>query len=170
MTAALIVDDEPAILRLIAMVLRDLGFETLTATDAESATEVLKSSKPDLVVTDVRLPGISGVELAKRIKASRRLAKTPVLLMSAFAEPQEHEGDGFIAKPFDISELKEAFSPYIEASSGQAAPGRRRSDQKTASPGAVSARAVSRTPTATSTKAPPSGATRSTAAPDIHPA
>jgi len=117
MTAALIVDDEPAILRLIAMVLRDLGFGTLTATDAESATEVLKSSKPDLVVTDVRLPGISGVELAKRIKASRRLAKTPVLLMSAFAEPQEHEGDGFIAKPFAISELEEEFSPYIEASS-----------------------------------------------------
>jgi two-component system phosphate regulon response regulator PhoB len=73
MTAALIVDDEPAILRLVAMVLRELGFETLTATDAETAAQLLKSSRPDLVVTDVRLPGISGVELARRIKASRRL-------------------------------------------------------------------------------------------------
>lgn len=116
MTAALIVDDEPAILRLVAMVLRELGFETLTATDAETAAQLLKSSQPDLVVTDVRLPGISGVELARRIKASRRLANTPVLLMSAFAEPPEHDGDGFIAKPFDIDELEEAFARYAGSS------------------------------------------------------
>jgi two-component system, OmpR family, phosphate regulon response regulator PhoB len=116
MTAALIVDDEPAILRLVAMVLRELGFETLTAPDAETASQLLKSSKPDLVVTDVRLPGISGIELAKRIKSSKRLRKVPVLLMSAFAEPPAHAGDGFIAKPFDISELEETFNRYIDLS------------------------------------------------------
>jgi len=114
MTAALVVDDEPAILRLVAMVLKELGFETLTARDAETAAELLKSSKPDLVVTDVRLPGMDGVELARRIKASRRLKKTPVLLMSAYSEPPKHKGDGFIAKPFDIFELEEAFGRYIE--------------------------------------------------------
>lgn len=128
MSAALIVDDEPAILRLVAMVLTELGFETLTARDAETAAELLKSSKPDLIVTDVRLPGMDGVELARRIKASRRLKKTPVLLMSAYSEPPQHHGDGFIAKPFDISELEEAFSRYIGTEQAERG-------QKTGSPG-----------------------------------
>ncbi|HEV8573724.1 MAG TPA: response regulator, partial [Dehalococcoidia bacterium] len=92
MTAALIVDDEPAILRLVAMVLREMGCETMTAGDAEAASELLKSSKPDLIVTDIRLPGASGIELARKVKASKRLKNTPVLLMSAFSEPREHGG------------------------------------------------------------------------------
>jgi two-component system, OmpR family, phosphate regulon response regulator PhoB len=130
MTAALVVDDEPAILRLVAMVLRGLGFETLTAPDAETASRLLKSSKPDLIVTDVRLPGISGIELAKRVKASKRLARIPVLLMSAFGEPPAHEGDGFIAKPFDLDDLEETFNRYLdsggsESENGQSGRGQR---------------------------------------------
>jgi CheY-like chemotaxis protein len=129
MTAALIVDDEPAILRLVAIVLRELGFETLTAPDAETASQLLNSSKLDLIVTDVRLPGISGIELAKQVKASKRLAKIPVLLMSAFGEPPAHEGDGFIAKPFDLYELEETFNRYIEpidtSENGQSGRGQR---------------------------------------------
>src|SRR6266545_715869 len=129
--AALVVDDEPAILRLVTIVLNELGFETLTARDAETAAELLKSSKPDLVVTDVRLPGMDGVELARQIKASRRLKKTPVLLMSAFSEPPKHRGDGFIAKPFDISELEEAFSRYVALLLNEET----ENGQKTSSPG-----------------------------------
>ena len=113
MTAALVVDDEPAILRLVATVLRELGVETLTATDAETATQILKSSTPDLIVSDVRLPGMSGVEFAHQVKASRRLRKTAVLLMSAYSEPKGHEGDAFFPKPFDIAELEEIISRYI---------------------------------------------------------
>jgi two-component system phosphate regulon response regulator PhoB len=113
MTAALVIDDEPAILRLVATVLRELGVETLTATDAETATQILKSSTPDLIVSDVRLPGMSGVEFAHQVKANRRLRKTPVLLMSAYSEPSEHEGDAFFPKPFDIAELEEIISRYI---------------------------------------------------------
>ena len=113
MTAALIVDDEPAILRLVAMVLRELGVETLTATDAETATQILKSSTPDLIVSDVRLPGMSGVEFAHQVKSNRRLRKTPVVLMSAYSEPKGHEGDAFFAKPFDIVELEEIITRFV---------------------------------------------------------
>ena len=113
MTAALIVDDEPAILRLVAMVLRELGVETLTATDAETATQILKSSTPDLIVSDVRLPGMSGVEFAHQVKSDRRLRKTPVLLMSAYSEPKGHEGDAFFPKPFDIVELEEIITRFV---------------------------------------------------------
>jgi CheY-like chemotaxis protein len=113
MTAALVVDDEPAILRLVAIVLRELGVETLTATDAETATQILKSSVPDLIVSDVRLPGMSGVEFAHQVKADRRLRKTPVLLMSAYSEPKDHEGDAFFPKPFDIAELEDIIARFI---------------------------------------------------------
>jgi CheY-like chemotaxis protein len=115
MTAALVVDDEPAILRLVAIVLRELGVETLTATDAETATQILKSSVPDLIVSDVRLPGMSGVEFAHQVKADRRLRKTPVLLMSAYSEPKDHEGDAFFPKPFDIAELEDIIARFIGA-------------------------------------------------------
>jgi CheY-like chemotaxis protein len=108
----LVVDDEPAILRLVAVVLRDLGCHTLTAEDAESALLIIESDHPDVVISDIKLPGMDGVELAKRIKSNADSA-TPVLLMSAFAEPREHQGDGFLAKPFDIEGLIDFVSPYL---------------------------------------------------------
>ena len=115
MTVALVVDDEPAILRLVALVLRELGVETLTATDAETATRILQSSTPDLIVSDVRLSGMSGLEFVHQVKADRRLRKTPVVLMSAYSEPEGHEGDAFFAKPFDIVELEEIITRYVRA-------------------------------------------------------
>jgi two-component system, response regulator, stage 0 sporulation protein F len=110
-TTCLVVDDEPAILRLVAVVLRDLGCETLTAVNAESALEIAEKTEPDLVISDVKLPGMDGVELAKRLKSRDN---TPVLLMSAFGEPRMHEGDGFLAKPFDIDGLVDFVSPYVD--------------------------------------------------------
>jgi CheY-like chemotaxis protein len=57
---------------------------------------------------------MSGVEFAHQVKADRRLRGTPVLLMSAYSEPRGHEGDGFFPKPFDIIELEELISRYLE--------------------------------------------------------
>lgn len=108
----LVVDDEPAILRLVAVVLRDLGCHTLTAGDAESALLIIESDHPDVVVSDIKLPGMDGVELARRIKSESN-SGTPVLLMSAFGEPPNHKGDGFLAKPFDIDELIDLVSPFV---------------------------------------------------------
>ena len=110
-TTCIVVDDEPAILRLVAVVLRDLGCETLTAVNAESALEIAEKTDPDFVISDVKLPGMDGVELAKRLKSKD---KTPVLLMSAFGEPRAHEGDGFLAKPFDIDGLIDFVTPYVD--------------------------------------------------------
>ena len=108
----LVVDDEPAILRLVAVVLRDLGCHTLTAGDAESALLIIESDHPDVVISDIKLPGMDGVELARRIKSNANNG-TPVLLMSAYSEPQHHQGDGFLAKPFDIEGLIDFVSPYL---------------------------------------------------------
>lgn len=110
----LVVDDEPAILRLVVLVLRDLGYETLAAPDAETAAGILAFRRPDLIITDVRLPGTDGLEFTRRIKSAPPLKSTPVLLISAYGEPASHPGDGFLAKPFDIDRLTEFVEPYLD--------------------------------------------------------
>jgi CheY-like chemotaxis protein len=115
LATCLVIDDEPAILRLVAVILEDLGCETLTARDAESALQVMEKQDPDFVISDVKLPGMDGLELARRIKSDDKLENMPVLLMSAFGEPRNHPGDGFLAKPFDIDSLVDFVSPYLGA-------------------------------------------------------
>ena len=106
MGSVLVVEDEPAILRIVVAVLRGMGCETVAARDAETASRLLSESKPDVVIADVRLPGMTGVELTRRIKDDENTADTPVLLMSAFGEPPGHPGDGFLNKPFEIEQLE----------------------------------------------------------------
>ena len=113
----LVVDDEPAILRLVILVLLDLGYETMAAPDAETAAGILAFRQPDLIITDVRLPGVGGLELARTVKRAPRLQSTRVLLISAYGEPSSHEGDGFLAKPFDIDGLTEFVAPYASGKS-----------------------------------------------------
>jgi CheY-like chemotaxis protein len=95
----LIVDDEPSIGRMVSHVLADLGVELLIAYDAESALQIVKASQPNLVICDVRLPGMDGVEFASIVKRER--PRIPVLLISAYGLPVTNPGDGFLAKPFD---------------------------------------------------------------------
>jgi CheY-like chemotaxis protein len=100
------VDDEPVILKMIAAVLTDLGYDaTAIAADAETALDLAQLRKPDIVITDVRLPGMDGAELARRIKACAEMATTPVILMSAYREPSPNPGDAFLQKPFDVEQL-----------------------------------------------------------------
>ncbi|MBI2911315.1 MAG: response regulator [Chloroflexi bacterium] len=112
----LVVDDEPAILRVISFVLRDMGCETYTAGDAERALDLLQSVRPDLMIVDVKLPGMSGVDLARRVKADQGLSSVPVVLMSAYGEPIFHPGDGFLSKPFDLEELSDLAAQYLARS------------------------------------------------------
>ena len=115
-SVCLIVDDEPAILRLVSIVLRDMDCDTLSAPNAEAALELLHGGEmPDLIITDVKMPGIDGAEFTRLVKADDRLASIPVLLMSAYGEPRGHAGDGFLAKPFDIDGLAEFVALYLPA-------------------------------------------------------
>lgn len=104
MPSLLVVDDEPAILRMVTVVLQDSGWDVAAVHDAEQALEVLQRSRPDVILSDVRLPGMDGVQLAEHVKSEPELASTPVLLMSAGRVPP-HRADGFLPKPFDIDEL-----------------------------------------------------------------
>lgn len=116
--SVLIVDDEPAIRRIISVAVRSLGYETVTAPDAETGLQILQESshKPEIILVDVRLPGIDGVEFTRRVKAWANWETTPIFLMSAYTEPRPHAGDGFLPKPFDIDQLTEIVLRYTSNS------------------------------------------------------
>ncbi|HEC22095.1 MAG TPA: response regulator [Chloroflexi bacterium] len=89
----LVVDDEVGALTLIGIMLERGGFEALKAQDAYAALELLKSETPDLIILDVMMPGMDGIELCRHIRAAPATAKTPVLILSARGDAQAiHQG------------------------------------------------------------------------------
>jgi two-component system phosphate regulon response regulator PhoB len=107
----LIVEDEPAILELVAVNLEHAGYETLRATSAEEAARLLSDILPDVVLLDWMLPGQSGVALARRLRADARTRELPLIFLTARAgEPDKIAGleagaDDYITKPFSTREL-----------------------------------------------------------------
>jgi two-component system phosphate regulon response regulator PhoB len=107
----LIVEDEPAILELIAVNLEHAGFETLRARSAEDAGRLLSDILPDVVLLDWMLPGQSGVALARRLRGDARTRELPMIFLTARAEePDKIAGleagaDDYITKPFSTKEL-----------------------------------------------------------------
>jgi DNA-binding response OmpR family regulator len=104
----LVVDDEPVVRDVVARYLERDGYETLEAADGEAAKRILERERPALVVLDVMLPGIDGLELCRWI---RETSDTPVVLLTALGE--EHEriaglelgADDYVTKPFSPREL-----------------------------------------------------------------
>jgi CheY-like chemotaxis protein len=114
MSSVLVVDDEPIILKMVTAVLSDLGYEnTEVAPDAETALKLACEHKHDIVLTDVKLPGMDGAELARQIKANLGVASPPVVLMSAYGEPRPNPGDGFIQKPFDVDQFASVMKRHL---------------------------------------------------------
>jgi CheY-like chemotaxis protein len=99
----LIVDDEAPIRSFLAGLLEDLGYSTLQAFNGGHALKLMANERPDVVLTDVMMPVMSGVELCRRLKAGNDTSSIPVILMSS-AGNRAADGagaDAFIAKPFD---------------------------------------------------------------------
>ena len=105
---AFVIDDEPAMLDIITFVLETQGFRCEAFRAAEPAWAALNRSRPDLVVLDVMLPGMSGVTLCSRIRAT---SDVPVMLVTAKGEPDdriagfEADADDYVVKPFHPREL-----------------------------------------------------------------
>ncbi len=102
----LVVEDDPDIRELLAYTLGKEGYEVLQAPSGEAGFKAILDKKPDLVVLDVMLPGIDGLELLRRVKAEPALRKTPVILVSAKGEETdvvtglELGADDYVTKPF----------------------------------------------------------------------
>lgn len=107
----LIADDDPGIRDLIAAVAGNLGLEVETVADAEAALATVAGQVPDLVLSDLRMPGLGGAELCRRLKADPATRHIPVVLITGIeAEYRraatEAGADDILAKPFSLPELE----------------------------------------------------------------
>jgi len=107
----LVVEDESAIQALIGANLKRAGHNVLTALDAESALRQVKQVLPDLILLDWMLPGMSGIELARRLRSEERTRAVPIIMLTARSDEQdkilglETGADDYITKPFSPREL-----------------------------------------------------------------
>ena len=104
----LIVDDEPNIREVVGLYLRRDGHEVVSAADGEEALSVFSSAVPDLVVLDLMLPKVGGLEVCRRMRAERRV---PLIMLTARGEEEERivglslGADDYVVKPFSPREL-----------------------------------------------------------------
>ncbi|MBI4908177.1 MAG: response regulator transcription factor [Acidobacteria bacterium] len=109
MSRVLIIEDEPAILRGLADILRFESYDVLTAGDGETGLELLRKGEPDLVILDLMLPKMSGYEVCRRARSSGLL--TPILMLTARGEEMDRVAgldlgaDDYVSKPFSLPEL-----------------------------------------------------------------
>jgi len=82
----LVVEDEPAIQELIAYNLKQAGHQPLRADSAEEALRLVQEALPDLVLLDWMLPGVSGIELARRLRSDKRTKTVPIIMLTARAD------------------------------------------------------------------------------------
>ncbi len=107
----LLVEDEPAIQELIAANLARAGHHVVRAPDAETAQRIVRDALPDLVLLDWMLPGASGIEFARRLRADERTRSIPIIMLTARGEEQdkvtglEIGADDYVTKPFSPREL-----------------------------------------------------------------
>jgi len=107
----LVVEDEDAIRAMLMMILEQAGFMPIAAADAEEAQMALDNNGPDLILLDWMLPGISGVEWARRLKKETIYREIPIILLTARGEEEdkvkglEIGADDYVTKPFSPKEL-----------------------------------------------------------------
>ena len=107
----LIVDDEPANRDVLAARLASHGYQTLTAAGGEEALRIVRGESQDLVLLDVIMPGLDGLEVCRRLKADRSTAFLPVILVTARANSAdvvaglEAGGDEYLTKPVEPAAL-----------------------------------------------------------------
>ena len=111
MARVLIVDDNPTNLKLVAYLVRAQGYDVDTAGDADSALAALASRRPDVVLMDLQLPGIDGLELTRRIKADPATRDIAVIAVTAYAMKGDREKalaagcDDYDTKPVEFERL-----------------------------------------------------------------
>jgi two-component system KDP operon response regulator KdpE len=104
----LVVDDEPQITRVLRTTLSSHGYDIRVANDGETALEMMKDREPDLVVTDLAMPNIDGLELCRRIRAC---SQVPIIVLSVNDQERmkvtalDLGADDYVTKPFNMSEL-----------------------------------------------------------------
>lgn len=117
----LIVDDNAINLKLVSVILEMEGHAVVRAVDAEQALQLLDDLVPDLILMDIALPGMDGLALTRRLKATASLSGVPIVALSAFAMKGDKERalaagcDGYITKPIDTRRFPQQVQSYFRS-------------------------------------------------------
>jgi CheY-like chemotaxis protein len=121
----LIVDDNAQNLKLARVVLANEGFDVLTASNAEDALQLLRTVTPRLILMDIQLPGMDGLELTRQLKADPATGAVRIIALTAYAMKGDDEKafaagcDGYITKPIDVERLPIVVRSYLAERSPQ---------------------------------------------------
>jgi DNA-binding response OmpR family regulator len=111
MQSVLVVDDDPDILDLVSFNVSRAGLECLAASGGDEALRIVQGRKPDLIVLDIMLPGVSGIEILKHLKLEPATRGIPVIMLTAREEEVDRilgfelGADDYVTKPFSVREL-----------------------------------------------------------------
>ncbi len=118
MHTVMIVEDDPAIRRLYSFLLSNSGYEVLEAEDGQTALERYNAEPCDLIITDMNMPRMGGMELVRELRANQ--ADVHVIMVTAYGTPDTEKmafrmgANEYIAKPFDFEELEGRVRAYFE--------------------------------------------------------
>ena len=121
MSVVLIVEDNEKNMKLARDVLQAKGYATLEAVTGEDGVRLAKEKKPDLVLMDIQLPGISGIEAFRQIRANPQTAKVPVVALTASVTPTDRSHitqagfDAFLGKPINLKEFLETVKRLLKS-------------------------------------------------------
>ncbi|NNF03837.1 MAG: response regulator transcription factor [Rhodothermales bacterium] len=119
----LIVDDEDDILDLVKYNIEKEGFDTLTARDGAEAVDIAEKEHPDLIILDIMMPRMDGIEASRRLREHARLRSTPILMLTAKSEEEDHVvgleqgADIYLTKPISIPILTSQVKALLRGSS-----------------------------------------------------
>jgi DNA-binding response OmpR family regulator len=120
MAKILIVDDEKDIVETLAFMLKQKGFETITAYDGEEGLKLAKEENPDLIILDVMMPKINGYKICRLLKFDSKYKNIPIIMVTARGQAQdvaigeETGADEYITKPFEFNDLFECIDKYVK--------------------------------------------------------
>ena len=121
MSVILIIEDNEKNMKLARDVLQSKGYSTLEAVTGEEGVRLAKEKKPDLVLMDIQLPGINGIEALRQLRAEPAIARTPVVAFTASVTPTDRTQitqagfDGFLSKPINLKEFLETVKRVLES-------------------------------------------------------
>lgn len=119
MGTVLVVEDNPVNMKLAVFLLESKGHSVLTAGEAEAGIAIAQERQPDLILMDIQLPGIDGLEAIRRLKRDDLTARIPIIALTALAMKGDEERmraggcDGYIAKPIRYREFLEAVAGML---------------------------------------------------------
>lgn len=128
----LVVDDEPDVTELVAYHLKAKGFHVETLNDATASISKARTYHPDLVILDIMMPHLSGIQICRILRSDNRLSGVPIIFLTAKAEPQDRiEGlesgaDDYLSKPFSPKELVLRVESVLRRASAPPAPAAQR--------------------------------------------